>query len=258
MTITIKEIQRSRSRSLQERTLEYMAWGSDDSDEIEDAIAAFAPSEYGGLFITGYTQRPRDNNAGVFDAVVTYGPAPTDDAPEFSFELAMTTSHITVPLERISTYGTVDNLPGIGFDADKGYEGTDIQVPVFTWRETIVRSDALINNAYFGQLMQCAANPVNIVGYRGFAPGEVLYMGASGSKKVIGKMSISHSFGASPNRTGLSVGMIGGITKSGWDYMWATYEKNTDPDSHAIVETPRGVYVDRVYGRSNFSSLLEI
>jgi hypothetical protein len=255
MPITVKEVRRSRSRTLEGEEREYMAWGSDNPDEIEAAVEAAAPPTVNGYVVTGYSQRPTDEDESVFDAVVSYGIAPTEDTTELSFELSMVTSHITQPLARVATFGeNVPNLPGIGFDGEK-YEGTDIQIPVFSWRETVTRTT--VDNAYLGQLMACAANPVNSADFRGFAPGEVLYVGCSGATRG-NKFSLTHAFSASPNLTALSIGTITEIAKAGWNYLWVLYEKSEDEDNKFITDIPRAVYVEQVYGTSNLASQLEI
>jgi len=260
MSITVKETRRSRSRSLDTRELEYVAWGSDDPAAIEAAISAEAPVILDGLVITSYTQRPRDNDESVFDATVIYGQSPTEDESELSFELSMVTSHVTQPLQRIAAYGSVSDLNtvrGIGWDGER-FQGTDIQIPVFTWRESVTRSRSLVNNAFLGQLMTCAANPINDVSFRGFAPGEVMFLGASGGQKGANKMSIAYAFAGSPNLTGLSIGDINGIAKKGFEYLWALYEKAEDTTNKFVIEMPTAVLVERMYNSSNIASLLEI
>lgn len=260
MSIVVKETRRSRSRTLDSRELEYIAWGSNDPAAIETAITAVLPTSIDGLIVTAYTQRPRDDDDSVFDATVSYGQAPQDGAPELSFELSMQTSHVTQSLERVHAYGTgAPNLPGIGFSSKDGkYEGTDIQIPVFTWRESVTRSRASVDNAFLGQLMTCASNPVNSATFRGFAIGEVMFLGASGGQKGADKMSIAYAFAGSPNLTGLSIGSITGIAKKGWEYLWALYESNADDTNKFLVELPRAVYIERMYNTSNFATLLGI
>jgi hypothetical protein len=265
MSITVKETRRSRSRTLETEEREYIAWGSDDPSDIESAVFTFdtANSPPSGLVVTAYSQEPHEEDESVFDARVSYGQfeprEPTETGgSELSFELSMVTSTIKQGLERIAAYGTdPPDLPGIGWDGEQ-YGGTDIQIPVFSFRKTVFRPIANLTLTYINQLMQCAASPINDAPFMQFEAGEVMYIGASGSQRSADDFAITHAFAASPNLTELSVGAIDGIAKNGWEFLWTLYEKEEDTTNKWVTEKPRAVYVDRVYNSSSFSTLLEI
>jgi hypothetical protein len=265
--VTVKETRRSRSRTLETETREYIAWGSSDPNEVDTAVDAFdaGNSPPVGLVVTDYSLEPREEDESVFDARFTYGPytpnTPTETGGnDLSFQLSLVTSHITTPLERIATFATNPFVPvmhGIGFDGDK-FQGTDIQIPVFSWNETHYRSTASVNTTYINQIFTAASNPINDATFRGFSAGEVMYLGAQGSQRSSADFAITHSFAASPNLSDLTIGDIEDIAKSGWDYLWVLYEKAEDDSNKFITEKPRAVYVDRVYNSSNLATLLEI
>ena len=96
---------------------------------------------------------------------------------------------------------------------------------------------------------------VNSAPYKGFQAGECLFLGASGSKRGEEDWEISFRFAASPNKTGLSVGDIGGIDKKGWEYLWVRYADAEDPAAKSIVKRPAAVYVEQVYEYGDFSGL---
>jgi hypothetical protein len=54
---------------------------------------------------------------------------------------------------------------------------------------------------------------VNDSGFKGFAAGECLFLGAAGTKRGSGDWEIGYRFASSPNVTGLTVGDITGINK---------------------------------------------
>ncbi len=83
--------------------------------------------------------------------------------------------------------------------------------------------------------------------------GEVLFLGASGSKRGKEDWEITFKFAASPNITGLTVGPITGIAKRGWDYLWVRYLD--DEDSFQIIRRPVAAYVERVYEFGNFADI---
>ena len=260
MTITIKEVRRSRGRTLDSKNLDFMVWGSDDPSAVEAAMLAelddyAALPDFENLVVTSYSQQPREEKESVYDVSVGLGLSSEEDDRELSFQISAVTQHIVRPLARISSYPAgAPDLPGIGFDSEKGYEGTDIQIPVLTWTETFSIARTEMDNAFLFQLMNVAANPVNSFPFRGFAAGEVLYSGTSGSQRG-NRMVLSNAFAASPNLTGLSIGAMTGIAKAGWDYLWVLYEKDEDITNKFITERPKAAYVDQVYGRSNFDLL---
>ncbi|MFN9131136.1 MAG: hypothetical protein ACK5XO_00450, partial [Phycisphaerales bacterium] len=116
---------------------------------------------------------------------------------------------------------------------------------------------AQVTGAYKGAIFNCTGK-TNAGGFKGFAPGEVLFLGATGSKRGDGPdddWEITFRFAASPNETGLSVGTITGINKKGWEYLWVRYADAEDTGSGAIIKKPIAAYVERVYDDANFGAL---
>lgn len=94
---------------------------------------------------------------------------------------------------------------------------------------------------------------VNHAPFKGFAAGEVLFLGASGSQRGQEDWEVTFSFAASPNVTGLAVGQITGIAKKGWEYLWVRYEDAVD--AHTLVKQPAAAYVEQVYPYGDFALL---
>jgi hypothetical protein len=114
---------------------------------------------------------------------------------------------------------------------------------------------AAVTPAYKATLYAIAAAPVNNATWRGFAAGEVLFKGASGQQRGEEDWAVTFKFEASPNATGLTVGDITGISKKGWEYLTVLYEDAELGTPKKIVPKPVAVYVNQVYGSSNFSGL---
>ncbi|MBN4052529.1 hypothetical protein JYT82_00275 [bacterium AH-315-K20] len=91
--------------------------------------------------------------------------------------------------------------------------------------------------------------------FRGFAAGECLFLGASGSKRSDSDWEISFRFAASPNATNLTVGDITGIAKKGWEYLWVRYADAVDDTAKALVKKPSAAHVEQVYDSGNFAAL---
>jgi hypothetical protein len=133
-------------------------------------------------------------------------------------------------------------------------EGVDITVPVYHFSETHYFDDAVVTGAYKATLFLLTGT-VNNAGFKGFSAGEVLFLGASGSKRGKEPWEVSFKFAASPNVTGLSVGDITGIAKKGWEYLWVRYNDQEDTVAKVLVKRPVAAYVEQVYGYGNFAGL---
>ena len=99
---------------------------------------------------------------------------------------------------------------------------------------------------------------VNNAVFRGFQAGEVLFLGAGGSRRGTDpddRWEISYKFAASPNQTGMAVGSIAGIQKRGWDYLWVQYGEDVDATAKVLIKKPIAVYVEQVYPIASFAGL---
>lgn len=150
----------------------------------------------------------------------------------------------------------------IGVDGDS-VQGVDIVVPQLTWTETYDVPAIYVTTTYIKSLSSLTGT-VNNSTFRGFAAGEVLFTGASGSQqwdeeKGDGPWSLSYKFVASANQgagktfPAIKIGNIEDIEKDGHDYLWVRYEDSLTGDT--VLRRPKFVYVNKVYRRQNFSTL---
>jgi hypothetical protein len=195
--------------------------------------------------------------SGIWTATVRYGriqPIQIGDDGEWSFDTAGGTQHITQSLGTVNRYPDTspDCKGAIGYDGER-VEGGDISVPVFNFSETHRFSASTVNPAYRIALYRLTGK-TNDAAWRGFAAGEVLFQGVSGSyRSGDDVVELTFRFAASPNRTNINVGGITVSSKKGWDYMWVRYADNVDGDN--IVKQPVAVYVERVYEEGDFGGL---
>src|SRR5207248_1374699 len=118
---------------------------------------------------------------------------------------------ITQSLETVASYAppgfTAPNFQGaIGVSEDK-VEGVDITIPAFQFSETHRFIDALVGGFYKQTLFQLTGR-FNNAPFKGFATGECMFMGASGSKRGDEKWTITFRFAGSQNATGITIGDI--------------------------------------------------
>uniref|UniRef100_A0A7C2JZN0 Uncharacterized protein n=1 Tax=Schlesneria paludicola TaxID=360056 RepID=A0A7C2JZN0_9PLAN len=141
-------------------------------------------------------------------------------ALEHPFDTGGGTQHITQSLGTVGVWAAPGVFPpnfrgGIGVTKD-GVEGVDITIPVYNFAETHYIDAALVTGAYKAALFYLTGT-VNNGPFRGFAAGEVLFLGAAGSIRGQEDWEIAYRFAASPNVQGLTVGSMTGIAKRGWE-----------------------------------------
>lgn len=268
MSVTVRETKRSRSLttgSNKSARREYVVYGDvADPDDIELAVLGTAPLVVAGLVRQGLTITPRDESEYVFDVTVDYGKSSEQEDPaqpgneEISFEISPQTTRITQSIAtRVKQpLSSPDYKGGIGYKKD-GFEGVDVFVGAFSFSLTQYVPSAQITNAYIARLRD-AAFKVNSASWRGFDEGEVLFMGASGSRRDAETYNISFKFAVSKNGT-VDVGNgVPPVFKFGWDYVWVKYDKLADPATQELIERPAGVYVEKVYEGADFPTLLGI
>lgn len=174
-----------------------------------------------------------------------------------SFDGVGGTAHIQTSKQTVNVYkyATTVTPPryknAIGVTKN-GVEGVDITVPIFKFTYQYHPHEALMTPGYILTLMGMAGR-TNDATWKGFAAGEVLYLGATGQPRGSKDWDLSLHFIASPNLTNQTIGDITGIVKAGWDYIWIKYRQGTDANHH--IETPAFVYVERVYDPDDFRKL---
>lgn len=208
-----------------------------------------------------YTLEYLGDNAWQLEVTYASNGADSDEQPQplnrsRSFETGGSTTHITQALAE-TKFGTGPAMnSAIGVSADS-VAGVDVVVPQFSWTEAYDVPAKYVTQAYIVSLHNLTGT-VNTESFRGFAAGEVLFLGASGaqqwdSQKGDGPWNLSYKFIASPNATGLTVGSITGIEKKGHEYLWVLYEDNVSDDT--LLKKPKTVYVNQVYKTASFSGL---
>jgi hypothetical protein len=248
----------------------YVVIGTEIDLEVRALVESTIPAIFRGMIFQNY--RIDHKGGGVWDVSVRYGreeplaiePPPGGDpvtpetplGPSYTFDTSGGTQHITQSLQTMARYAKpgkiAPDLKGaIGFNNDS-VEGTDITVPVYQFTITHSIPAALVTFGYATTLFYLTGR-VNNAPFKGFAAGEVLFLGASGSRRGLDAWEIAYKFAASPNATNLTVGDITGIEKKGWEYLWVRYADVED--EKVLIKQPESVYIERVYEYGNFALL---
>jgi len=257
---TVTELFHGRTETVAERSsaeIPYVVTQATDEDDVKASVLAATPILYAAMPRSAVEITERVNHD-TWKVTVRYqtpsgdgGDPPVPPPSVTSFDSTGGTQHITQSIATVNRYGdkASDQLGGaIGYDGEN-VNGVDITVPVWNWSEThyMLSADSA---AYYG-----LTGKVNADGFRGFQPGEVLFLGASGTKRGDGLWEINFKFAASPNKTGLSVGDITDIEKKGWEYLWVQYGDDVDDTVKVRIKKPIAAYVEQVYDEGNFSNL---
>lgn len=236
-------------------------------DLAEYAVRATAPATISGVPVTSITSDDSRDAGDWIEVTLTYasssssssgstGPTPEAGSSSVSVEVGSQTINqqrslgTTIFVENGETPVTWNGIEPTSNDpADPKFAGADVLIPTFAWTETHFMDDATFT----------WANLYNYVGkknetpFRGFAAGEAMLFGVSGGIRYDTSSpllwEISYSFGAAPNVTGLDLGLVTGVTKGGWDYLWVTYKDVSG------TPTINAVYVEEVYAAINYSGL---
>jgi hypothetical protein len=243
---------------------------TDTLADIEAALLAYSPSTYRGLY---RASPPHIEELGgeVWIGTVRYAANAfaAVQVPTFQFSTAGGTKHIIHSKERKSASaidGTGNPPPnhggliGIsGKPGEKQAAGTDVVFPVYKFSETHYFSVNDVDNFYKGVLFSLTGR-VNNGPFKGFNPGEVLFLGATGTLRDQFWWEITFEFAASPNLTNVVIneGGTDQITVAevgGWDYLWTTSTETADMTAFEIALGIQAAYVDRVYDDGDMSFL---
>lgn len=199
---------------------------------------------------------------GVFDCIAKYVTSdqqkPAVGQLKFSFSTTGGSFHITHSRSTVAKYPStaVDykqaiNVRKNGNDLD--IDGTDIIIPALKLSYTFTHPLGNVNEA-FARTVASVTACCNSASFRGFQPGEVLFLGADGSDGTSAEAEVTYHFACESNLQDHIIGSITGINKDGHDLMWVNSKNDTASGKPTI--TPLGVYIERVYQRIDLKAAL--
>lgn len=153
--------------------------------------------------------------------------------------------------------GEAGNIPdhggAIGVGADGAVEGVDVVIPSLRMTYSFRHPQGIVNEATAITLAR-ATGKVNSATFRGFPPGELLFLGANGGDGTDAEATVAYDFAASENIASMSIGAIANIAKRGHDYLWISFEPAADEGR--AVQKPLFAYVEQVYEEIDFAAVL--
>lgn len=226
--------------------------------DVELAAINGLPAVYAGYVFNSAKLKPIAWNT--FQVTAMYKPLGAPDTtgatpPEFSFEVATESIKVLAALATVSQGAvsgrTAPNHGGLIGVTDEGVEGIEVPQAVFSFSEVHHFEAAAITGAYKIQLAKLVGK-VNSTSFRGFAAGELLCTGVSGSIRGTDLWTLRYGWSALPNVSGLSIGPLSGITKRGWDYLEIHFEEEVDATNKVTLKKPYAYTVHQVIGYENY------
>jgi len=250
---------------------EYLIEDASDEDAALSAMLTFAPDE-----INGHPRKDRECSADEIEGrdgdwfgrcIYRSGTSNSSNAPieqgdsRFRFDTTGGTQRIYQALYGQDVYDSsgilgADPFKGaIGVGSDGRVSGVDVTIPVYSFNETHVLSDAEVTLAYKNTLFGLTGKSNN-ADFRGLSAEECLFLGASGEQGGDGEdWTIDFYFAASPELSNLTVGDITVTTKKGWEYLWIYYQAVEDATNNVLVQQPKFAAVASVIDTDDFSGL---
>ena len=179
---------------------------------------------------------------------------PPEDEIVTTFDTTGGTKRITQSIntvQRIPATAT-DYKGAIGVDEDLRVKGVDIVVAACSFSETHHRPDAQFTVAYKRTLFQLSGKINNGV-FRDWGVGEVLFLGATGSKRGDEKWELTYRFAVAPDEDNILYGDLEPFGKNGWEHVWLRYKPTAVPGDLAPI--PVAAYREQVYYFKDFALL---
>ena len=182
-----------------------------------------------------------------------------EETSSFAFDTGGGTMHRNQSLKTVSKVpnDAPDFNGAIEVDNEGNVNGVDVTMPVLNFTETHTMAGSRVSTSY-RKSVAALTGTVNKASFRGFAAGEVLFLGASGtkrSKKPNAPWEITFRFAVSPNQSGLEVGKLKISSKKGWDYLWVRYADRVSDNKKNVIKEPVAAYVEQVYPEGDFGNL---
>ena len=186
-------------------------------------------------------------------------PDEDEETTSFAFDTGGGTMHRNQSIKTVSKVpnDAPDFNGAIEVDNEGNVNGVDVTMPVLNFTDTHTMNGSRVTTSY-KKTVAALTGTVNSSGFRGFSAGEVLFLGASGtkrSKKPNAPWEITFRFAVSPNQSSLQVGKLKVPNKRGWDYLWVRYADKVADNRKNVIKEPVAAYVEQVYPTGDFGNL---
>lgn len=242
----------------------FVVFEAADEDEALSAVLNEAAQICNGMYLKSIEIDERTNsstfkvNAIYTDDSSSYSSDDeNEDEPTLSFDCGGGTKRMTHSIKQTRAYGTKDAGGAIGWNGKSGSEMeiAGVDVPTAQLRETytrIVKLSKITTNYKRG--VAALVGKVNSAAFKGWLPGEVMFLGMSYScpAKSSQKVTVTFNFAIQPNESEAKIGDQA-ISKKGFEYVWAL--SKTSVDEGVPKSEVEAIYVDQVCEYASFGAL---
>lgn len=251
MVFKFTERRNSRATTTEPPTyvLRYVAAGSNDSEYVRAYALAATPGIFAAAGAILYRQDVAVDPGGyeIFNVDIPYAKdKKLNGSYKLHFDTTGGTVHITQAKEHIASYpvGAADHQGAIGVTDKDDVQGTEIVIPAL---KIVVSFSHPLGVITLPQIFNLArwTGRTNSDVFLTRPPGEVLYLGSTGSEGTDSPTEVDYHFAFSENLTSYSVAAIAGISKKGHEHYWIEYKSASSGGKAA--RQPKAVHVERVY-----------
>lgn len=261
-------ITRNRHNVNRSKEVPYLVFDAANEEEALDFFQDHIEQSSGNLLLDTFSVSSRVNDS-TFKITAYYTNSNatqatfsnTDAEPQFQFETGGGSEHLSV------SYGIIDQAPfnavhpgGINVDADGNVNGVDVPCPSMEFAETHYFRPSKVTTGYkktIANLTGC----INNARFRGFEAGEVMFLGASGSRNGDNRdddWTITFKFAVKSNESQIQIGDYTIPSVRGWDYVWAQFQteaENVEGGGRAQVKRVKAVFVEQIHRYADFRQL---
>ncbi len=249
---------------------QFIVSGTSDRETARVTVAVASDPTINGMLRNRLTLEQQDNES-YWIATVDYGvrDIPSAEFAQVSFDFKTSRQHTSHSLAVINSYAIDGRIPsdtgnGIGV-SDRGVAGVDILIPELSMTISTHIEEDLIDQRYRNQLFW-QTGTVNSDMFYGFAPGEVMFAGATAERSSVDQdtqallVRLVFKFDLQPNETAangraIRIANLPPIDKQGWDYLDIRTEAKEDTEAKLKVYEPFEAHVHRIYRRTSFAAL---
>ena len=179
-----------------------------------------------------------------------------DDEPTVSFDCGGGVRHVDHSLNQRHLFGRLEAGGLINWNGKTG-EGMDVRgvdVPTAQLRKTYTRRMRLseLTSKYERQLADLVGK-VNKKKWKGWEPGEVMFLGCSYSGKKTEKISVTYNFSIQLNEESVKIADVE-FNKKGFEYIWVIKKTITSDSEYPQVKVT-DIFLDQVVDEADFSIL---
>ena len=234
-------------------TRRFVCTGSDDGNACAQAVADHIQSidSVDDVELTAYSITAEQ--VSLKHCIVTVDrPFRLFDAA--SFNTTGGTVHLSQSLRTMGRYPapgqTAPNYEGAIGVTQSSVDGVDVPAPALNWTKR--KKFKFLSNSYIFQMVALTGS-INASSWRGFSPGEALFLGAEGGEDDQNFVELVYHFAIKPTQYNFSIGSITIPKKRGWDYIWVRHKEKIVGDR--VLTVPAAAYVEQVHPEGNFSVL---